>query len=127
MKVLREPLLHFLLLGAAIFGAYRLRSDARATRPGSIVVTEGRIEALVAAFTARQRPPTASEREGLIRDYIRERSTSARRSPSADQDDRSSAAGFGRSWSSSPRPRRQAEPTDGQQRVPDRAPGRVPR
>lgn len=73
MKILREPLLHFLLLGAVIFGAYRLRSDARATQPGTIVVTQGRIEALVAAFTRTwQRPPTASEREGLIRDYVRE-------------------------------------------------------
>jgi len=73
MKVLREPLLHFLLLGAAIFGAHRLRSNALAAQPGNILVTEGRIEALVAAFTRTwQRPPTASEREGLIRDYIRE-------------------------------------------------------
>jgi PPIC-type PPIASE domain len=73
MKLLKEPLLHFLLLGAAIFGTYRLLSDARATQPGSIVLTQGRIEALVAAFTRTwQRPPTASEREGLIRDYIRE-------------------------------------------------------
>jgi PPIC-type PPIASE domain len=73
MKILREPLLHFLLLGATIFGAHRLRSNAHATQPGNIVVTEGRIEALVAAFTRTwQRPPTASEREGLIRDYIRE-------------------------------------------------------
>ena len=69
MKVLREPLLHFMLLGAAIFGAYSLLSDTRASRPGSIVVTEGRIEALVAAFTRTwQRPPTASERDGLIRE-----------------------------------------------------------
>jgi hypothetical protein len=73
VKVLREPLLHFLLLGAAIFGAHRLRSSAQATQPGTIVVTEGRIEALVAAFTRTwQRPPTASERDGLIQDYIRE-------------------------------------------------------
>jgi parvulin-like peptidyl-prolyl cis-trans isomerase-like protein len=73
MKILREPLFHFLLLGAAIFGAHRLRSSAHATQPGNIVVTEGRIEALVAAFTRTwQRPPTAGERQGLIRDYIRE-------------------------------------------------------
>jgi hypothetical protein len=73
MKLLKEPLLHFLLLGAAIFGTYRVLSDARATQPGSIVLTQGRIEALVEAFTRTwQRPPTASEREGLIRDYIRE-------------------------------------------------------
>ena len=73
MRVLREPLLHFLLLGAAIFGAYRFLSPGGATQAGNIVVTQGRIEALVAAFTRTwQRPPTASEREGLIRDYIRE-------------------------------------------------------
>lgn len=73
MKILREPLLHFLLLGTAIFGAHRLRSNPHGTQPGNIVVTEGRIEALVAAFTRTwQRPPTASEREGLMRDYIRE-------------------------------------------------------
>ena len=48
-------------------------SAGRATQPGNIVVTQGRIEALIAAFTRTwQRPPTASEREGLIRDYIRE-------------------------------------------------------
>ncbi|HSR90641.1 MAG TPA: peptidylprolyl isomerase [Gemmatimonadales bacterium] len=73
MKILREPLLHFLLLGAVIFGAYRFLSNERATQPGNIVVTQGRIEALVAAYTRTwQRPPTASEREGLIGDYIRE-------------------------------------------------------
>jgi hypothetical protein len=73
MKVLREPLLHFLLLGAMLFGAHGFLSDERATQPGNIVITQGRIEALIAAFTRTwQRPPTASEREGLIRDYIRE-------------------------------------------------------
>lgn len=73
MKILREPLLHFLLLGAAIFGAYDLLSNARATPPGHIVITQGRIEALIAAFSRTwQRPPTASERDGLIRDYVHE-------------------------------------------------------
>jgi hypothetical protein len=73
MRVLREPLLHFLLLGAAIFGVYHLMYPDGAMQAGHIVVTQGRIEALVAAFTRTwQRPPTASEREGLIRDYIRE-------------------------------------------------------
>ena len=73
MKLLEKPLLHFLLLGAAIFGGHRLVAAGRATAPDEIVVTQGRIEALTAAFTRTwQRPPTASEREGLIRDYIRE-------------------------------------------------------
>ena len=131
MKILREPLLHFLLLGAAIFGAYRLLSDARATQPGNIVVTQGRIEALVAAFTRTwQRPPTASEREGLIRDYIREE-VYVREAIALglDQDDMvirrrlRQKLEFVSEDLTAP-----AEPTDGQlQRVPDRASGRVPR
>ena len=73
MKLLKEPLFHFLLLGAAIFGGHRLVAGGRATAPDEIVVTQGRIDALTAAFTRTwQRPPTASERDGLIRDYIRE-------------------------------------------------------
>jgi parvulin-like peptidyl-prolyl cis-trans isomerase-like protein len=73
MKLLKEPLFHFLLLGAAIFGGHRLVAGGRATAPDDIVVTQGRIDALTAAFTRTwQRPPTASERDGLIRDYIRE-------------------------------------------------------
>jgi hypothetical protein len=73
MKLLKEPLFHFLLLGVAIFGGHRLVAGGRATAPDEIVVTQGRINALTAAFTRTwQRPPTASERDGLIRDYIRE-------------------------------------------------------
>jgi hypothetical protein len=73
MKLLQEPLLHFLLLGAVIFGAYGLLSKRAATEPGKIIVTQGRIEALATAFSRTwQRPPTTSELDGLIRDYIRE-------------------------------------------------------
>jgi hypothetical protein len=73
MRLLQEPLFHFLLLGAAIFGGHRLVAGGRAPAPDEIVVTQGRIDALTAAFTRTwQRPPTASERDGLIRDYIRE-------------------------------------------------------
>ena len=73
MRLLKEPLFHFLLLGVAIFGGHRLVAAGRATAPDEIVVTQGRIDALTAAFTRTwQRPPTASERDGLIRDYIRE-------------------------------------------------------
>ena len=64
MKVLREPLLHFLLLGAAIFGAYSLLSVTR-DAAGNIVVTQGRIEALVAAFRVpgSGHPPRANARD----------------------------------------------------------------
>jgi PPIC-type PPIASE domain len=73
VRLLREPLLHFLLLGAGIFGGYHILSGEGAAEPGEIVVTQGRIEALAAAFTRSwQRPPSPAEREGLIRDYIRD-------------------------------------------------------
>jgi hypothetical protein len=71
--VIKEPLLHFLLLGAAIFGAYHIVSSGDANKPGQIVVTQGRIDALITGFTRTwQRPPTQAELDGLIRDYVRE-------------------------------------------------------
>jgi hypothetical protein len=73
MKLLREPLLHFLLLGAAVFAAYGPISKHSAEKPGEIVVTQGKIENLVTGFTRTwQRPPTQEELEGLVRDYVRE-------------------------------------------------------
>ena len=71
-NLVREPLLHFLLLGALIFVAFKF--IARETsQPGKILITQGRIESLETAFSRTwRRPPTASELEGLIRDYVRE-------------------------------------------------------
>ena len=73
-KFLRDPLFHFLLIGAALFLAYRLVS-----RPGNgsdtakIVVTQSQIEHLVTAYaTIFQRPPTDDEMKGLIDDWVRE-------------------------------------------------------
>jgi hypothetical protein len=73
MKLLREPLLHFLLLGATIFAAHSLISEHSGGKPGEIVVTQGKIENLVTGFTRTwQRPPSKEELRGLIRDYVRE-------------------------------------------------------
>jgi hypothetical protein len=73
MKFLREPLLHFLLLGAAIFVVYGLVSERGGGKPGHITVTQGKIENLAATFARIwQRPPTNRELDGLIQDYIRE-------------------------------------------------------
>lgn len=70
---LREPLLHFLLLGAVIFAAHRLLSDRSRPRPGQILVTQGQVEALATVFARTwQRPPTASELDSLVRDHIRD-------------------------------------------------------
>jgi len=73
-RFLREPLLHFLLLGAALFAFNALRSD-NALRAGDdrIVVSRGRVENLIALHTKTwQRPPTAIELRGLVDDFILE-------------------------------------------------------
>jgi hypothetical protein len=73
MKCLREPLLHFVLLGAAMFVIFGLVSEDRGRRPGHIVVTQGTIDNLAAAFARTwRRPPAEQELEGLIQDYMRE-------------------------------------------------------
>lgn len=71
---LREPLLHFVLLGAATFAVAALRSeDSELARDDKIVVTAGRIENLTALFTKTwQRTPNAQELRDLVEDYILE-------------------------------------------------------
>ena len=72
-RLLREPLLHFLLLGAVLFAAHGLLSRSGASEPGSIVVTQGQIESMARLFArARQRPPSNAELEELVRGHIRE-------------------------------------------------------
>jgi hypothetical protein len=72
-KILYEPLLHFLLLGAAIFVAYSLVSKRISDEPGKIVISQGQIASILVGFTRTwQRPPTSEELEGLIRDRVRE-------------------------------------------------------
>ena len=69
---LREPLLHFLLIGAVLFLAFEWRGR---TGPASnrIVITSGQIDSLTAGFArVWQRPPTDQELKGLLDDYVRE-------------------------------------------------------
>lgn len=73
MKLLREPLVHFLLLGAGIFLLFRLVADPANTSEDRIVVTAGQVDHLVTIFSkTRQRPPTRDELRGLIDNYILE-------------------------------------------------------
>ena len=73
MAFLREPLVHFLLLGAALFVGFGVLNNGTSTVPANIVVTAGQIEHITISFTRTwQRPPTHQELEGLIQDYIRE-------------------------------------------------------
>lgn len=74
-KGIHEPLLHFLLLGAVIFGAYHLVGN-RPERSGSadrILVTPADLDRLAMTFERTwRRPPTRQEMEGLVDEYVRE-------------------------------------------------------
>ncbi|HEV8111263.1 MAG TPA: peptidylprolyl isomerase [Planctomycetota bacterium] len=72
-RLAREPLVHFLLLGALLFGAYSALNRKDAASPEDIVVTNARIETLAAGFAkVWQRPPTEAELKTLIDGYVKE-------------------------------------------------------
>jgi hypothetical protein len=72
-RLLREPLVHFLILGAAVFLLFKVTATPSAAPEGRIVVTSGKIEQLATAFVRTwQRPPTVEELNGLIEDHIRD-------------------------------------------------------
>lgn len=67
----REPLVHFLAIGALLF----LVSSWRGGGPGSnrIVITPGQIDSIVAGFARTwQRPPTEQELKALVDEHVRE-------------------------------------------------------
>ena len=72
MKLLREPLLHFLVIGAALFGVYQWAIGGESAQD-EIVVSAGQIASLEAIFSQTwQRPPTAKETQALVDEYIRD-------------------------------------------------------
>jgi len=73
-RLLTEPLIQFLVIGACIYGAYALfgtpEEDFRDT---TIVVDSNRINAMISQWESRwNRLPTRAEIDGLIQVYIRE-------------------------------------------------------
>lgn len=74
MKLLREPLVHFMLIGAAIYLLYGVFAEqAPEADDKTIVVTAGEVEWMQTAWQKRwNRPPTAAEFDGLMQQYIRE-------------------------------------------------------
>jgi hypothetical protein len=71
-KFLGEPMLHFLLIGVALFGAYRWVSpgDSGGRR---IVITQGVVDDLVTQHVAaRGREPSITELNHLIESYVRD-------------------------------------------------------
>lgn len=74
MKLLREPLLHFVVAGALLFGVYAwLNRGAGEDSDRSILITEREVAWLTETWSRQwQRPPTATEMQGLVADYLRE-------------------------------------------------------
>jgi hypothetical protein len=71
--LLKEPLVHFLVLGLIIFAVYHALNRSNEQEPDKIVVTQARMEQLAGLFAKTwQRPPTATELKGLIDDYVKE-------------------------------------------------------
>lgn len=72
--LLREPLVHFVLLGAVVFALERWAVPAvRPAAGADIVVSEARLRSLAQNFQRTwQRPPTRVELDGLIDGYVRE-------------------------------------------------------
>jgi parvulin-like peptidyl-prolyl cis-trans isomerase-like protein len=72
-RLLREPLVHFLILGAAVFLLFKVMVTPGAAPDGKILITSGKIEQLTTAFVRTwQRPPTVEELNGLIEDHVRD-------------------------------------------------------
>ena len=74
MKLLREPLLHFMFIGAAIYLLYGVFAEPVPEETDkTIVVSAGEIEWMKTSWQKRwNRPPTAEEFDGLIQQYIKE-------------------------------------------------------
>lgn len=79
MKLLNEPLIHFLLIGSLLFLVYDLRATT-ASIPGGqsgslttqIVITQADIDQMHSLFTKTwQRPPSAEEKKTLLEDFAR--------------------------------------------------------
>jgi len=74
VKLLREPLVHFMFIGAVIYLLYGVFAEpVPEADDKTIVVTAGEIEWMQSSWQKRwNRPPTAEEFNGLIQQYIKE-------------------------------------------------------
>lgn len=70
---MKEPLVHFLLIGAVLFLIFNVYDDPAGSQSSQITITEGQIDFLKASYArTRQRTPSQKELEGLIDNYVRE-------------------------------------------------------
>lgn len=76
-KLIREPLVHFLLIGAGLFLLFGWKGNPASMQGGvqstTIIVAQDTIDQLVAAFNRTwMRPPTEGETKGLMENFIRD-------------------------------------------------------
>jgi hypothetical protein len=73
-RLIHEPLVHFLAIGALLFVLYAALNDAPpAAGSEAIIVTQQKVDQLAAGFEAVwRRPPTADETQGLVDNFVRE-------------------------------------------------------
>jgi hypothetical protein len=70
-RILKEPLLHFLLIGAMLFGVYAVVNPDAMQGDKRIVVDRGQINHLVQRFKrVWQREPSEQELQSLIEDFV---------------------------------------------------------
>lgn len=70
---LREPLMHFLALGALVFALFHFNAQRATPLDGTIVISHAKVEQLMTGFARTwHRPPSQQELEALIDDYTRE-------------------------------------------------------
>lgn len=72
-KTMREPLVHFLIIGAGLFLLFSFTNGPAGDKLNRIVVTSGQVEQMIENFSRTwMRPPTKEEMAGLIEDYLRD-------------------------------------------------------
>lgn len=71
--ILREPLLHFIVIGGLLFVAFGILNPGPADTPDRIVVSAVDIEVLEQAYQNRwRRPPNETERDAIIASFVRQ-------------------------------------------------------
>ena len=72
LRLLREPLVHFLILGSVMFLVFDFTSETDQPGERRIVVTPEQVEQLSGQFSRTWlRDPTPEELDGLIERYVR--------------------------------------------------------
>jgi len=72
-KALREPLLHFLVIGVGLFFLFSFVNGPAVDKRNTIVISQGQMELLAENFSRTwMRSPSDKEMEGLVQGYLRD-------------------------------------------------------